>query len=473
MSADRLRVVPAGAVARGAPSGAIAPAARAGRRPARPAANWAAVGLCEPTPRPALVTVDEVVADYLAGDSFAHLSVGARRKNARNCAFFAAVFGGWPMRDLDAPSVAHWLRGAPGRSARRDWKGTVGVLWRHAVAVGAAAGESPAKAVPWPDNPPRTRYVTDEELRHFAAGAEPRLRAYLALKLCTGLRRGQLWGLCWANWDADRGVLAVAAAKSGFATRYTGAAVVEAVRAVRGVFGGGAGAVRVFRKRNGAPFAEPKHMLRVEWDRARRLFLASGGVNFHEHDLRAKVATDVSDLRRAQMLLGHTSQRMTEHVYRRMGREVESVESSLQAITRERSTSGLCQLDLFATPPPPAERPESAPRRRAAPAAPKYPHMGARYLAGATVTELALRYGVSKSTVSWHIRRLGIGRGRGGMALPLDAAVRRYLAGESATAIAADAKVSPTTLRAKLAAAGVEIRPRGKHRRCPAAAGSG
>lgn len=41
-------------------------------------------------------------------------------------------------------------------------------------------------------------------------------------------------------------------------------------------------------------------------------FIADGGVRFHEHDLRGKVATDMDDPVAAQKLLGHKDMSMTE-----------------------------------------------------------------------------------------------------------------------------------------------------------------
>lgn len=41
-------------------------------------------------------------------------------------------------------------------------------------------------------------------------------------------------------------------------------------------------------------------------------FIAVGGVRFHEHDLRGKVATDMNDPIAAQKLLGHKDMSMTE-----------------------------------------------------------------------------------------------------------------------------------------------------------------
>lgn len=281
------------------------------------------MGLAPPAPRALPATVDELVADYLAGADFAALTRATRDRYALWLAHFAAVFGAMAPSAVTPPMVEHWLGAAPGRSAAAGWLGVVGVLWRHARLLGLA-GEAPSRGVRRPSLPPRDRYVSDDELVLFLSFAGPRLRAYVQLKLSTGLRRGQLWRLKWAHWDAARGELSVAAAKAGFATRYVGPGVADAVAAVRAAFGGGSPADAMIRRLRGGHYAAAKHVLRCDWDRARAQYLAAGGVPFVEHDLRAKVATDTDDVRRAQMLLGHTTPQMTEAVYRRMGRRVAS-----------------------------------------------------------------------------------------------------------------------------------------------------
>ena len=444
------------------------------------------MGLAAPAPLPAPATVDELVADYLAGEDFGRLTRATRARYGLWLAHFAAVFGHMAPGEVTTPMVEHWTAAAPGRAAAAGWLGVVGALWRHGRRRGLA-GESPGRGARRPSLPPRDRYVTDDELALFAAGAGPRLRAYLGLKLATGLRRGQIRLLRWANWDAARGELSVAAAKAGYATRYTGRGVVDAVAAVRAVFGAGAPADPMVPRRRGGFYAESKHLLRADWDRARAAYLAAGGAPFREHDLRAKVATDTDDLLRAQMLLGHTTPRMTENVYRRMGRRVASAEpavrmridggdggESLQdGNTRESNNrplpDGLCQLDLFDAAGSPGDAPggdAGAPAPAVARGAGRREALAARYRAGATVTELARGEGVAKSTVVWHLRRAGVElRGAGRSAAPLPALARRYAAGETLRALALDAGVSAATLRGRLAAFGVEIRKRGAYER--------
>ena len=443
------------------------PPARAGRRVDRPPADWGAIGLDAPAQRPALETVDQVVADYLASEHFGALSVGARRKNARYAAKLCAVFGARRLADLSAPDVEHWLTGAPGPATRRGWYGIVAVVWRHGRRAGAVDADAPTKALAWPaGGAPRTRYVNDGELQAFSRLAENRLRAYLALKVATGLRRGQIWGLNWSAWNADAGELSAPAAKAGYATRYVGEGVAAAVAAVAGAFGRGAPADAMICTRKGGRYRHAGHMVRVEWDRARAAWIAAGGEPFREHDLRAKVATDAADVQRAMLLLGHTSARVTESVYRRMGRVVEGNERSRVAITLDADADTLprcelTQLDLFA-PAGGAKRGRQGER----PLGERGALIASEYAGGETIAALARTHGLAKSTIIFHIRRRG-GELRGApqAALDADAMAWRYEGGESVDSIARAAGVSANTVRKRLRAAGVELRGRGQYPR--------
>ena len=48
------------------------------------------------------------------------------------------------------------------------------------------------------------------------------------------------------------------------------------------------------------------------WKRVMVKYVSNGGLRFHEHDLRGKVATDMQDASSAKALLGHKKISMTE-----------------------------------------------------------------------------------------------------------------------------------------------------------------
>ncbi|MGE0761328.1 MAG: hypothetical protein AB7O38_30220 [Pirellulaceae bacterium] len=63
------------------------------------------------------------------------------------------------------------------------------------------------------------------------------------------------------------------------------------------------------------------------WRRAMAKSVKRGGVAFHEHDVRAVVATNATTLEHAAALLGHQDPKTTARVYRRGPQRVQVLES--------------------------------------------------------------------------------------------------------------------------------------------------
>ena len=205
--------------------------------------------------------------------------------------------------------------------------------WAYAAAAGLVS-ENPIIRVRRNRETPRKRYVSDEELGQFLAHCcGRRLRAYVSLKLATGLRQGQLLALTWADWDGD--ALTVAPAKGGRETVYTGAELGAAIEAVRRAWAG-----RDFL------FGVSGDALRMRWRRAMRRFVAAGGSRFREHDLRAKVATDAGGLERAPALLGHQTPAITERVYRRGPKRVAAARAGVALSAAGAATGPQLGLDF-------------------------------------------------------------------------------------------------------------------------------
>lgn len=243
------------------------------------------------------------------------------------------MFGAIRPADWEGQWGLHYLRASPAPvSANRDLA-VLSILFRRAVAAGLI-GANPIRELRRNPEKPRTRYVSDAELQLFLAHCGDPLRSYIALKLTTGLRRGQLLRLRWSDWDGRE--LRAPAAKGGRETIYSGAGLPAAMRAVERTWP---------PLRPDAPVIRiSDRALRGRWERAMRRHLkavagadaaAREAANFTEHDLRAKVATDSADVRLAQARLGHTSSAVTEAVYIRGPRRV----------TAARGLAA--QLDLF------------------------------------------------------------------------------------------------------------------------------
>lgn len=154
----------------------------------------------------------------------------------------------------------------------------------------------------------RTRYVTDEEYRACYARAVPWLQDAMDLALLTGQRIGDV--LRMRRDDIREGCLWITQDKTGarVGVEVTGELettlkrILERPRAVSSVF-----------------LVADDRGQRVKFYRLwYALQQAKGTADWRIHDLRAKAATDVTDIRHAQMLLGHRSEKTTAAVYRRV-----------------------------------------------------------------------------------------------------------------------------------------------------------
>ena len=167
---------------------------------------------------------------------------------------------------------------------------------------------------------PRDRYVTDAELDLFISRCTPMMRAYVELKMLTGLRQAQVLGLRRTDWDGE--VLQVPGAKADRTVRYTGLKLRAAIKACLALQKGEGevASLYILSTRTGNRYTGDG--FRSIWQRVMRKYMAAGGVRFTEHDLRAKVASDSATLEAASARLGHQHQSTTKRVYHRKPVEV-------------------------------------------------------------------------------------------------------------------------------------------------------
>ncbi len=180
--------------------------------------------------------------------------------------------------------------------------------------------------------PPRERYVEDWEMVECLAlstkrkkGSVLAIQAYLRIKLLTGMARGDLLRLQPARFTSE-GILVQrhkTAESSGKRTLYEWTpelkAAVELAKAARPVDI----SPWLFCNRRGEGYISEDNG-RADgfdsmWGRFMDRVLAETKVTqrFHEHDLRAKVASDAESLDHARALLAHVDGRVTERIYRR------------------------------------------------------------------------------------------------------------------------------------------------------------
>jgi integrase len=227
------------------------------------------------------------------------------------------VFGQMSPKALKPRHVYQYMDKRPPTAGNRE-KATLSAIMTACVRWGAL-DRNIVREVKRNVERPRDRYVTDEEVEAFLSHCGSLLKAYVDLKLLTGLRQGQILNLKLSDWDGER--LTVPAAKGGRTVVYSGDGLKGAVedsfairkgRALRSLY--------IFSTRTGQHYSGDG--FRSIWQRAMHKYIAAGNERFTDHDLRAKVASDSASLSDAQNRLGHQSSQLTQRVYRRKPSEV-------------------------------------------------------------------------------------------------------------------------------------------------------
>jgi integrase len=173
-------------------------------------------------------------------------------------------------------------------------------------------------------NNPRDRYVEDWEINAFQTVVSPFLQAYVELKILTGLSKSDLLSLTLDDLQGD-GIHYQRKKTTGRgAKRKIILWTVDLVDAVTNVknLHRPIQSNHLFCTRNGESYLKDDDTTSgfdSIWQRAMKKALDLEVIKerFTEHDLRAKAGSDVETLQHAQVLLDHTTQAMTDRVYRR------------------------------------------------------------------------------------------------------------------------------------------------------------
>lgn len=143
---------------------------------------------------------------------------------------------------------------------------------------------------------------------------------------------------------------------------------------------------------------------------------------------------------------------------------------NLVGVLQAYSNQGTQHLELLALIEKIQARPQKAPKVRPLPR--RFPQLKAEqanalaadYQAGMRVKELAVKYGISRETVSKHLRRQSIERRKIGLdEQQIKEAVRLYKQGDSLATIGKRLGVTAHTVRSRLVEAGVEMRSSYEH----------
>lgn len=276
-------------------------------------------------------TLGDAMSIYLASDRFSDLANSTKRDYRNAIERLREVFGDVPPADWIPAYGYRYLDSEPLVQGNRDIAVLSNVLQ---VCVRAGVVErNLVKDVQKNKEEARHRYVTDDELAAFLSHCNPKLQAWVELKMLTGLRQGQLRALRLSDWRD--GELWVQGTKRGRNNVYRDPVPMrskphpetplsDAVEAAIELYHGKTPrSVFLFCTRSGAQYTADG--FRSIWQRAMVKYANAGGERFTEHDLRAKVGSDKEDLQSAQRTLGHLSASTTNRVYVRGPQRIEVV----------------------------------------------------------------------------------------------------------------------------------------------------
>lgn len=262
--------------------------------------------------------VKEAIALYLQSPEFRALKPSTQSGHNSSLTRLHEAFGNLAFEDVTPFLIRSYLRQRTAKVGANREISLLSVVWQWARDEGLTRAQNECKGVKRNRERPRDRYVTDAELERAIAAGPDWLADSLRLGYLTGQRIGDLLALKRADVAGD--VLRITQGKTG--ERIAIAVQGELASALQAMLARPrkVSSLWLIADERGRRITAYQH-----WYAFRRT-----GATWHFHDLRAKAVSDVlestGDIRQAQAIAGHRSQKTTEDVYVRLrGRPVKPV----------------------------------------------------------------------------------------------------------------------------------------------------
>jgi len=235
------------------------------------------------------------------------------------------VFGHMPIASVKPMHVYQYKdkRGKEGKTAANRDIEVLSHAFTKAIEWGLTENHPIKGKVRKFSTPPRRRYVEDWEIEEALKVASTFITNYIQLKLLIGLRRGDMLSIKLSDLKDDG--IYVTPRKTANSTgksmviewsdylRFTVDEIKNKRKKINSIW--------LFHTNKGQSYVKADATANgfdSIWNRFMNKALNETKLTerFTEHDLRAKVASDLSS-EHAQMLLGHTTQEITNRIYRR------------------------------------------------------------------------------------------------------------------------------------------------------------
>lgn len=238
----------------------------------------------------------------------------------RHLKILRAEFGHRHPDNLQPRDIGRFMDVQKGRIQRQRVVAVLSACYGHMVGSWYVAQRNPCRDVKRIKNPPRDRYITDDEFATVRAMMPVRVQIAMDLALLTGQRQGDLLKLQWSD-VTDEGVT-FRQSKTGQGRMILRTPALDEVLARAAKIVPQLPRVYVIKSRKGTRYSPEG--FRAVWQRHMRRAVESGQLakRFTFHDIRAKTVSDESDVDTAQLRAGHTSKAMTLRVYSRKIRKV-------------------------------------------------------------------------------------------------------------------------------------------------------
>lgn len=276
-----------------------------GRDYAKAMAAWAKLLNASDT-KGEIQTVSDLLDRYLL-EVVPSKAARTQKDNRVEIRFLRAFFGGMDVAAVTTANIASYFTHRKAKTRANREIALLSHAFNKAILWGLTTRNPCAVPGLRHSEKPRDRYVTDEEIKAFKEVAPEWLRTYIDLKLLVGLRKQDMLTLKWS--DISESHILVPIKKVSRQHSKTLKIVItdeiaETLSRLSRSFS------HLFVTRSGTPLSSSG--LDSTWKRTMAKYRLSGLPPFTEHDLRGKVATDMNNLREAQLLLGHTTYNMTE-----------------------------------------------------------------------------------------------------------------------------------------------------------------
>jgi integrase len=251
------------------------------------------------------------------------VEVERRKKEIRKDRYFLLTvsiprLGGKRLDEITVEDVRRLFEAITARGTRiqaNRWLGSIRACLQAAWREDKIPTNPAMKVKPNPENPPRDRVLSDDELRRLLAAVDAlpdvHVRAAFALLIETGARLSEVLRAEWSHFDLDQGIWRMPKTKSGrpqFLPLAPSTVATLASLPRRGRF--------VVEGR--AP-DRPRTDLKRPWELIQQ---RADILDVHMHDLRRTFGLHIarrSGLHVASRLLRHSDIRVTERVYAPLG----------------------------------------------------------------------------------------------------------------------------------------------------------